>query len=1058
MIAESDIINANILIVDDLEANVLLLEQILRNAGYTTISSTRDARCVCDLHRRNRYDLILLDLQMPGMDGFQVMKDLKAIETSGYLPVLVITAQPEQKLRALKAGAKDFIGKPFDLAEVLARVHNMIEVRLLHLNESVASRIRLENSQRITGIGDWEYSFPDHRLLWSEEVYTILGIAREDFPPNAETFYGQVHPDDLAFVHREKAAAATGQRRVEFEHRILRHSGEVRYIHQVAETLLDANGSPVHEFGTIHDITDRKLSEDALRKSEERYRKLLMLSPDATFVLVDGIISLVNPAFCKMMGATEPSQLMGRTGLSIAHPDSLGVILDRRQKHSGEEPIPTTEMKLIRLNGTEVDVDVASVGFDFFGSKEIQVIARDITARKRAEEELKGKTALLEAQIDSSIDGILIVDTEGTKIVQNHRFLELIKIRQDYSDKNADEKTFQQVESLVLHPGSFAEKVLYLYAHPHEASRDEIELKDGTVLDRYSSPILSKDGKNYGRIWAFRDITANKAAEAALRQSEERFKFVARAVSDVVWDWDLTLNTLWWNDGFLTTFGFEPGEIVPSVESWTARIHPEERARVVDSMRTAIAGTVESWSSEYRFQRKDGSYASVQDRGYILRDESGKGVRMVGGMRDLTEQKKMEAQQLRAQRVESIGTLAGGIAHDLNNVLAPIMMSIELLQIDSADDPRRSKILDTIYVSCRRGADLVRQVLSFALGLDGQRVAIRLRPLFDDLRGIITETFPRNIRIVSNVPQDLWPMMGDPTQLHQVLLNLAVNARDAMPHGGTLTLSAANTTIDAQFAATSQEAKEGQYVLLQVTDTGLGIPPEVRARIFEPFFTTKEVGKGTGIGLATVFTVVRSHGGFIAVESEVGRGSSFKVYLPAEPAHKTAESVNPFKVALPRGRGELVLVVDDEFSIRDITKQTLEAFGYHVLTASDGAEAVALYAKHVHEIAVVLTDMMMPVLDGPATIQVLMRINPAVKIIAASGINSGDSKAKSIRAGVKYFLLKPYTAETLLRLFRDVLDSKTLPRGADSAGFSAVPFATGRKTLLAADSRDHAVR
>jgi PAS domain S-box-containing protein len=771
-----------------------------------------------------------------------------------------------------------------------------------------------------------------------------------------------------------------------------------------------------------------------------------MLSPDATFVLVDGIISLVNPAFCKMMGATAPSQLMGRTGLSIAHPDSLGVILDRRQKHSGEESIPTTEMKLIRLDGTEVDVDVASVGFDFFGSKEIQVIARDITARKRAEEEMKGKNALLEAQIDSSIDGILIVDTEGTKIVQNHRFLELIKIPHDCSEKNTDEKTFPHVESLVRHPGLFTEKVLYLYAHPHETSRDEIELKDGTVLDRYSSPILSKEGKNYGRIWAFRDITASKASELALRQSEERFKFVARAVSDVVWDWDLKTNALWWNDGFLTTFGFLAGEIEPSVEAWTSRIHPDERTRVVESMSRAIDGAVETWSSEYRFRRKDGSYTPVQDRGYILRNETGKGVRMVGGMRDLTEQKKMEAQQLRAQRVESIGTLAGGIAHDLNNVLAPIMMSIELLQMDSVDDPRRTKILETIYVSCRRGADLVRQVLSFAHGLDGKRIAIQLRPQIDDLKTIIGETFPRNIKIVSNVPGNIWPIMGEPTQLHQILLNLAVNARDAMPHGGTLTLSAANTTIDAQFAATSQEAKEGQYVMLQVTDTGLGIPPEVRDRIFEPFFTTKEVGKGTGIGLATVLTVVRNHGGFLSVESEVGRGSSFKVFLPADPSHRASDSVSPIKTEMPRGHGELVLVVDDESSIRDITQQTLEAFGYHVLTAGDGAEAVALYAKNVREIAAVLTDMMMPIMDGVATIQVLMRINPAVRIIAASGITSDDSVAKARRAGVKYFLLKPYTAETLLTLFREVLDSTSFPENAPSGPQSS--FSIKRINLM----------
>jgi signal transduction histidine kinase/ActR/RegA family two-component response regulator len=459
-------------------------------------------------------------------------------------------------------------------------------------------------------------------------------------------------------------------------------------------------------------------------------------------------------------------------------------------------------------------------------------------------------------------------------------------------------------------------------------------------------------------------------------------------------------------------------------EFWTSRIHPDERDRVVGSIHHAIDQGMESWSAEYRFQRKDGTYAFVQDRGYILRDASGMGTRMVGGKRDLTEQKEMEAQVLRAQRMESIGTLAGGIAHDLNNVLAPIMMSIELLKNDSDGDPRRRKILDTVQISCQRGADLVRQVLSFARGLDGQRIAIRLLRIIDDLKGIINETFPRNIRIVTKVSKDLWPITGDPTQIHQLLLNLAVNARDAMPDGGKLTITAENVAIDEQYAGTSQVASAGSHVLLTVTDTGFGIPPEMRERVFEPFFTTKEQGKGTGLGLATVHTVVKSHGGFLTLDSEVGVGTTFKIYLPADLQIRTPNSQHPMVPQLPRGQGELVLVIDDEFSIRDITQQTLEAFGYRVITANDGAQAVVLYAKQAQQIALVITDMMMPIMDGAATINVLMRINPAVRVIATSGLDFADSVAKATRAGVNNFMQKPYTAETLLRLVREVLDAQ----------------------------------
>ena len=634
----------------------------------------------------------------------------------------------------------------------------------VHLNNS-----RLEKSQRLGGLGEWDYDFVTQHMFWSDEVYRILGLSRSDCPPCCEAFERRVHPDDLALFLRARKAVQNGKPRVNFEHRIVRPDGEVRHVHHAAETIFDDQGRSVVETGTIRDVTDRQL------------------------------------------------------------------------------------------------------------------------------------------------------------------------------------------------------------------------------------------------------------ADTALRESEERFKFVARAVSDVVWDWNLATNTLWWNDGFLTTFGFVAHEIAPSIESWTGRIHPDERRKVVAGIHRAINGGAETWSADYRFQRKDGSYASVHDRGYILRDAAGRGVRMVGGMRDLTAEKKNEAEHLRAQRMESIGTLAGGIAHDLNNVLAPIMMSIELLKLGSGGDPQRLKILDAIHASCRRGAGLVQQVLSFARGLEGQRISIPLRHLLDELEGIITETFPRSIRVVTEVSPALWSVTGDPTQLHQLLLNLAVNARDAMPHGGTLTLSAANLTLDAHSAGLSPDAKAGPYVRLQLTDTGAGMPSEVRERIFEPFFTTKAPGKGTGLGLAIVHTVVKAHGGFLSVDSEAGCGTTFTIYLPADPALQTAGSMHPLPTDLPCGRGELVLVVDDEAAIRDITRRTLEIFGYRVLTASDGAEAVALYAQHGREIAVVLTDMTMPVMDGAATIAALLRTNPAARIIAASGLSSGATIAKETRDSVQDFLPKPYTAETLLTRIREVL-------------------------------------
>jgi len=620
---------------------------------------------------------------------------------------------------------------------------------------------------------------------------------------------------------------------------------------------------------------------------------------------------------------------------------------------------------------------------------------------------------------ESAHDGILIVDPETRQIVDVNPFLS------EFLGYTHEEFIGKELFEIGLLKDEAASQAAFRELRTNGYIRYDnlpLETKGGRRVDVEFVSNLYQEGDQQIIQCNIRDISVRKLAEGALRQSEERFKLVARVVSDVIWDWDLVTNKLWWSDGFMTTFGYAASEIEPGIESFENRVHADDLRRVIDGIRDSIDTGEKSWRAEYRFLRKDGSYAVVQDSGYILRDATGKGIRMVGGMRDLTEKKRMEAQHLRAQRMESIGTLAGGIAHDLNNVLAPIMMSIELLKLDSTNAPDRSTILDTIHISCSRGAELVRQVLSFARGLDGQRISIRLRHLVSELQGIIGHTFPSSIKIVTQMPYDLWPILGDPTQLHQVLLNLAVNARDAMPQGGTLTITLSNITVAAHATNGRPEPSSGRYVLLQVSDTGLGIPPEIREHIFEPFFTTKEVGKGTGFGLATVHTIIKSHGGFVNVESEIGRGSTFNIFLPADPAQRTVVTKPPFPVELPHGRNELVLVVDDEYSIRDITQRTLESFGYRVITANNGAEAVDLYTKQAQEISLVLTDMMMPVMDGAATVTALVKTDPLVKIIVVSGLEI----AKATRARVQDFLPKPYTALSLLRMVRDVLDRPAL--------------------------------
>jgi signal transduction histidine kinase/CheY-like chemotaxis protein len=420
---------------------------------------------------------------------------------------------------------------------------------------------------------------------------------------------------------------------------------------------------------------------------------------------------------------------------------------------------------------------------------------------------------------------------------------------------------------------------------------------------------------------------------------------------------------------------------------------------------------------------KEGKTILVQVSWTLVRDSDGRPTSMLAINSDLTEKKKLETQFLRAQRMESIGTLAGGIAHDLNNVLAPILMSVEVLKV-MVENEEGLSLLETMMSSAQRGADLVKQVLAFARGLEGQRIPVNAGHLVRDLGRVMLDTFPKNLVISVKLSPQIWTVTGDPTQIHQVILNLCVNARDAMLNGGKLTVSLENIELDDTYAAMNPGSHPGSYVMIKVEDSGVGIAPDVRERIFEPFFTTKEIGKGTGLGLSTTLAIVKSHGGFINLYSELGKGSKFKVYLPADASHEMSEEQSIKQTRLPRGNGELILVVDDEESIRNIARSALERFGYSVLLAEHGAEAVAIYSQHQKEISVVLTDMAMPIMDGPTMIIALKTINPKVRIIGSSGLASNGENSQIPGLKLEYFIPKPYTAEAMLKALRNILDKQ----------------------------------
>ncbi len=508
------------------------------------------------------------------------------------------------------------------------------------------------------------------------------------------------------------------------------------------------------------------------------------------------------------------------------------------------------------------------------------------------------------------------------------------------------------------------------------------------------------------------DITHTLGADEQLRSQAA----LLDVTQDAIYVRDFSDRILYWNDGAQRLYGWTMMEVRGKTSSeLLSTTGAKQWAEALEGVRKEG-----QWSGELRHRRRDGRELIIQSRWTAVNERKGTPKAILVVNTDVTEKKKLESQLLRAQRLESIGTLASGLAHDLNNVLAPILMTVSFLK-EEIKDPTSAKMVQTLETCARRGAHIVRQVLMFARGVEGQRVLLHPKNMIEEMERIAQETFPRSLHIQTYVSKQAWLITGDSTQLQQVLMNLWVNARDAMPRGGTLTTRVENVTVGEDEVKSHPKAKPGPYVVISVADTGMGIEPELMDKIFDPFFTTKPVGQGTGLGLPTVLGIVEGHGGFLHLESELGKGTVFKIYLPATTAEKeTAGDENP-SGALPRGNGEIVLLVDDEPAIRDIATHILTANGYRILTAREGNEALALYEQNSDRVKAVVSDLMMPRMDGPTTIRALRKINPGIKTIMITGLGEEARVTEAKAAGSDIVLSKPFTAEQLLSSLKQLL-------------------------------------
>ncbi len=827
----------------------------------------------------------------------------------------------------------------------------------------------------------------------------------------------------------EQAIIRTGDPLVAKEEKETWPDGHVGWVATTKMPFRDQEGKIVGTFGVSRDITERKRSEEELRL----FRELIDHSNDAVEVIEPetGRFLDVNRKACDDLGydrdelrkmtifdidAELDQEKFSMLGREIEKTKSIIVEARHRRKDQSSFPV-------------EVSISAVTLGRTYAVS-----VVRDITERKRSDDNSKALMQRLSLATELAEIGVWDLDLGTMSAICDDKMLEILGLKvanpislEQFVDCLAKEDVQKTQEALQR---AIAERKPQLLEF-------SVIWPDGTLrIIRAGIGVIMDSNQNVVRIVGVaQDITEGRRSQEKIAEQASLLDQSHDAISVM----DLMGSIVYWNKGAEELYGWSAGEVLgrnqwmlsakeKEIEFTSTEVSADRKAADIpfpdEQHRTAFRQVMArgEWKGELHLKTSIGRDVTVLSQWSLVKDKNGKPKSILFISTDVTEQKVLEAQYRRAQRMETLGTLASGIAHDLNNVLTPITLALELLQKKYADDEKTMRLLSTLESTVNRGTGVVRQILTFARGSEQKREHLDPAAIIEDMKRIIQETFPKSIEAYVKTEQGTGLILADKTQIHQVLMNLCVNARDAMPKGGKLTISAKNVMIDEQYAKMSKLAKAGDHVLIQVSDTGMGIKKENQDKLFEPFFTTKELGKGTGLGLSIVQGIVKAHGGFIEVDSELNKGTTFRVYLPVETTRET-----PVRLELdvkPRlGQGELIIIADDESAIREITKSTLEAYGYNVLDAEDGSEAVALFAQHSNEVALVLTDMVMPVMDGAATIRALRKMKPDLKIIAATGYTD-DVRHYDLLNTVNAVLKKPYTAGTLMKCITKVLENE----------------------------------
>jgi two-component system cell cycle sensor histidine kinase/response regulator CckA len=866
--------------------------------------------------------------------------------------------------------------------------------------------------------GEWLYVSP--------QIESLLGYSPAEWTANPALWYSLLHAEDRERAMTEEARIRDSGERYVMEYRLQARNGRIVWVHDEAWPIRDETGRPAFLQGVLLDITERKRAEQTALESERRYR-----------MLVDSIEGLVWEADPHTLQFTfvsrQAERLLGYpverwTGdptfwRDHIHPEDRDWTIDSFLTATRERRAHEFEYRMIAADGRIVWLrDMVTVVVERDELVSLRGVMVDVSAMKQAKQELETseqQQALVLASLPMALYRSDLRDAFGMTWIGE----EILRITGFGPDRFMADPLFWESR---IHPDD-RERVLDLFSRTLQDGLAASEYRWRCADEEYrwflDHNVLIRDAGGEPReiFGVCLNIHARKQAEESHRHAEERLLLMGRATHDAIWDWDLTKQSLWWSTGFQTIFGHTQDPLDASIDSWFSHVHPDDLERVSAGIRAAIESGTSSWAGEYRFRRGDGSYAHVYDRAFVVRDAAGKSVRMVGSMMDITERKRLEEQFRQSQKMEAVGLLAGGVAHDFNNLLTVITSYCHLLLDDlSPADPRRAD-LEEIRKAATGAAMLTRQLLAFSRQQVLEPKVLDLNAVVAAAGKLLKRLIGEDVELAAVLAPDLGTIKADLGQLEQVIMNLAVNARDAMPLGGKLTIETGNVELDGAYTQEHPVVTAGPYVLLSVSDSGIGMDEATQSRIFEPFFTTKEKGKGTGLGLSTVYGIVKQSGGFVWVYSELGHGTTFKIYLPRVDERADAEAGAEAGPSSMHG-AETVLVAEDAAAVRAVVRQVLKRHGYVVLTAADGQSALELALEQEGPIHLLVTDVIMPEMSGPQLADRLRERRPELKVLFVSGYTDDAIVRHGILEPGIAFLQKPFTPEALARKVREVLD------------------------------------